>query len=105
MSFDINVEGLLMPNKAFSPFVFAGAGLNASNYFKQSDIKTQMGFGLEYIVTESIGVKLFTDYNYVFSDLVDGKESETPKSNFNLLKPEDMSFNNNNLFNIFRKAA
>ena len=33
-----------------------------------------MGFGLEYIVTESIGVKLFTDYNYVFSDLVDGKE-------------------------------
>jgi len=74
MSFDINVEGLLMPNKPFSPFVFAGIGLNASNYFKQSDIKTQMGFGLEYIVTESIGVKLFTDYNYVFSDLVDGKE-------------------------------
>ncbi len=33
-------------------------------------------------------------------DLVDGKESETPKSNFNLLKPEDMSFNNNNLFKL-----
>lgn len=74
MSFDINVEGLLMPNKPFSPFVFAGVGLNASNYFKQSDIKTQMGFGIEYIVTRRLGLKLFTDYNYVFSDLVDGKE-------------------------------
>ena len=74
MSFDINVEGLLMPDKPFSPFVFAGAGLNASNYFKQSDMKTQFGLGIEYIVTDGVGIKLFTDYNYVFSDLVDGKE-------------------------------
>lgn len=74
MSFDINAEGLLMPDKPFSPFVFAGFGLNASNYFKQSDIKSQVGFGLEYIVSEGLGVKLFTDYNLVFSDLVDGRE-------------------------------
>jgi curli production assembly/transport component CsgG len=74
MSFDINAEGLLLPDKPFSPFVFAGVGLNASNYFEQSDVKSQIGFGLEYIVAEGIGVKLFTDYNHVFSDLVDGRE-------------------------------
>ena len=74
MSFDINAEGLLLPDKPLTPFVFAGFGLNASNYFKQSDIKSQMGFGLEYIVSKDIGVKLFTDYNLVFSDLVDGRE-------------------------------
>ena len=74
MSFDLNVEGTLMPDNQFTPFVFGGFGLNASNYFKQTDLKVQGGFGVEYLVLEGIGLKLFTDYNYVLSDVVDGKE-------------------------------
>ena len=74
MSFDLNVEGMLMPNSPLTPYAFAGFGLNASNYFKQTDPKSQIGFGLEYIIQENLGLKLFADYNYVFSDLVDGRD-------------------------------
>jgi curli production assembly/transport component CsgG len=72
MSFDLNLEYLVLPNKEFSPFIFVGGGLNASNYFKQTTSKTQVGIGLEYLISESIGVKVFSDYNYVFSDELDG---------------------------------
>ncbi|MFD2824170.1 Curli production assembly/transport component CsgG [Lacinutrix iliipiscaria] len=74
MSFDLNVEGMLFPNKPFTPYAYAGFGFNASNYFKQTDSKSQAGLGLEYMVNQGIGIKLFSDYNYVFSDLVDGIE-------------------------------
>jgi hypothetical protein len=72
MSFDLNLEGLLMPHKKFSPFIFAGGGYNTANYFEQTATKVQAGIGIEYIVTEKVGVKLFSDYNYVFSDELDG---------------------------------
>jgi len=72
MSFDLNVECLLLPHQRFSPFVFAGGGYNASNYFKQTATKFQGGGGIEYIVTDGFGLKLYTDYNYVLSDELDG---------------------------------
>lgn len=74
MSFDINVETTLMPYNRFSPHIYIGGGLNAANYFKQSDPKLQAGVALEYIASDMIGLKIFSDYNHVFSDLVDGKE-------------------------------
>ncbi|MCB0382104.1 MAG: outer membrane beta-barrel protein [Psychroserpens sp.] len=75
MSFDVNLEWTVLPHCRFSPFVFAGAGLNASNHFKETANKFQGGIGLEYIATEKIGVKLYTDYNYVLSDTLDGLEA------------------------------
>ncbi len=72
MSFDLNLESTLFPHHKFSPFIFAGAGYNASNYFKQTAIKYQGGGGIEYILNEGIGIKLYTDYNYVMSDELDG---------------------------------
>ncbi|MBR9846694.1 MAG: porin family protein [Algicola sp.] len=75
MSFDVNLELTVLPHKVFSPFLFAGAGLNASNHFKETANKFQGGIGLEYIVTQKIGVKLYTDYNYVSSDTLDGLEA------------------------------
>ncbi|WP_084205887.1 outer membrane beta-barrel protein [Psychroserpens mesophilus] len=75
MSFDFNLELTVLPHNKFSPFVFAGAGLNASNHFKETANKFQGGAGLEYIVSENIGVKLYTDYNYVLSDTLDGLEA------------------------------
>ncbi|WP_452225987.1 Curli production assembly/transport component CsgG [Lacinutrix cladophorae] len=73
MSFDLNVESTIMPDRFFTPFVFAGAGINASNYFNETGMKIQGGFGIEYIIMEDFGVKLFTDYNHTFSDDLDGK--------------------------------
>jgi hypothetical protein len=72
MSFDLNLESTLLPHNKLSPFVFAGAGYNASNYFKQTAIKFQGGGGIEYIVSNGLGLKLYTDYNYVMSDELDG---------------------------------
>ena len=72
MSFDMNLEFLLMPDRTFSPFVFAGGGLNAANYFERIDSKIQGGVGIEYMVTERIGMKLMADYNYMFVDDIDG---------------------------------
>ncbi|HNQ27440.1 MAG TPA: outer membrane beta-barrel protein [Aquaticitalea sp.] len=72
MSFDFNIGATLMPYYRFSPFVFAGAGYNASNYFKETAFKLQGGGGVEYIVSEGLGIKLYADYNYAMSDELDG---------------------------------
>lgn len=73
MSFDVNLETTLFPYSRFSPYAYIGGGLNAANYFDQTAAKMQGGLGLEYIVTDKIGVKLYSDYNYVYSDELDGR--------------------------------
>lgn len=75
MSFDMNLELTVLPHSKFSPFIFAGAGLNASNHFKETANKFQGGGGVEYIISNQFGVKLYTDYNYVLSDTLDGLEA------------------------------
>ena len=75
MSFDLNLEWLTLPNNRFSPYLFWGIGYNAANYFETTTTKTQVGIGIEYIVTDKIGFTLFSDYNYVFDDTLDGLEA------------------------------
>lgn len=75
MSFDLNLDLTVLPHSRFSPFIFAGVGLNASNHFKETANKFQGGGGVEYIVSNQFGVKLYTDYNYVLSDTLDGLEA------------------------------
>lgn len=67
LSFDFNLEYLLSPFNNVTPYFFAGYGYNAANYFETTGPKVQGGFGLEFIVVERVGVKLFGEYNYVFS--------------------------------------
>jgi len=73
MSFDLNAEILALPHERFSPFVFFGGGVNASNYFEAVDPKVQGGLGLEYVIYEGLSFRVFGDYNHVFSDELDGK--------------------------------
>jgi hypothetical protein len=75
MSFDMNLELYLFPHHSFTPFVFVGGGLNASNFFIRKDSKVQGGGGFELLVTRSVGIKLFAEYNYLFTDDIDGKIS------------------------------
>ncbi|WP_246431464.1 Curli production assembly/transport component CsgG [Winogradskyella flava] len=72
MSFDMNLELLISPYKRFTPYLFAGGGYNAANYFENTSTKVQGGLGFECIVTEGFGIKLFGEYNYFFSDELDG---------------------------------
>jgi len=74
MSFDLNLELYLSPYRTFTPFIYAGGGFLAANYFEQTEMKVQGGVGLEYLFTESIGIKIYGDYNHVFSDSIDGLE-------------------------------
>lgn len=78
MSFDLNLEFLLSPYTKFSPYIFAGGGYNASNYFETTATKAQGGLGFEFIITEGVGLKLFGEYNHILSDDLDGRiEGET----------------------------
>lgn len=76
LSFDLNGEFLFSPFTKFSPFVFAGGGYNASNYFKSTALKIQGGAGFEIIITERIGLKLFGEYNNMLTDELDGLIAE-----------------------------
>ena len=72
MSFDLNFESTLLPHNKLSPFIFAGGGYNASNDFEKTALKFQGGGGVEYIIVEGLGLKLYADYNQVMSDELDG---------------------------------
>jgi curli production assembly/transport component CsgG len=75
MSFDLKAEFSVLPYDDFSPFIYAGGGLNASNYFKEMDPKTEFGIGLEYLVSKKMGLKIYGGHNQVYSDMLDGIES------------------------------
>ena len=78
MSFDMNLEYLFSPYTKISPFLYAGGGYNASNYFESTAMKAQGGVGFEFIIIEGVGVKLFGEYNYMLTDEIDGLiEGET----------------------------
>jgi curli production assembly/transport component CsgG len=80
MSFDFDLEYNLLPYDRFTPFLFGGAGVNASNYFIKIDPKIQFGVGFEYLIKDNIGVYGFGQQNYVFSDEIDnvvaGKQND-----------------------------
>lgn len=67
MSFDFNLEYFMTPFNGVSPFVFAGYGYNADSGFETTGPKVQGGLGVEFMVVEKVGIKLFGEYNYVFS--------------------------------------
>jgi curli production assembly/transport component CsgG len=72
MSFDLNLEYLFSPYEEFSPFIQAGYGYNAANYFESTTTKVQGALGIEYVAINGVGLKLFAEYNYTFSDELDG---------------------------------
>ena len=74
MSFDLNAYIFIRPYKSFTPFLFFGTGITASNYFDDSWHKVQLGIGIEYMLVEYIGLTLSSDYNYQFDDTLDGFE-------------------------------
>ncbi len=72
MSFDLNLEYLMAPYNHFTPFLFVGGGYNAANKFENTSTKVQGGLGLEIIMLEGVGLRFFGEYNYFFSDELDG---------------------------------
>ncbi len=75
MSFDLDFEYVLFPYKEFSPYLYVGPGFNAANYFEASGFKFQTGVGLEYLVSDNLGLKLYADRSFLSDDILDGVEA------------------------------
>jgi len=72
VSIDANVEYTVLPFDKLTPYIYAGGGTNISNNFNNLNPKLQAGIGLEYLVTERIGITGYAENNFVLSDAIDG---------------------------------
>jgi curli biogenesis system outer membrane secretion channel CsgG len=70
-SLDLNLEFLILPHDIFSPYVFVGTGTSFNSDFENISTKIQSGLGLEYLISNNFGVKLYGEYNLNFSDNID----------------------------------
>ena len=64
---DLNAEFILLPKDKFSPYVFAGGGFGMNKDFENFHTKVQYGLGLEYLVSDRIGIKMYGEHNLNFS--------------------------------------
>ncbi|WP_082438664.1 CsgG/HfaB family protein [Nonlabens sp. YIK11] len=70
-STDFNLEFTALPYEKFSPTIYAGPGLNYASNFNVIDFKLQAGVSLEYLISPSMGLKVYGEYNATFSDELD----------------------------------
>lgn len=76
-TFDLNVEYILLPKDKLTPYVFAGGGYGMNKEFENYHTKVQYGAGLEYLVSDRIGIKMYGEHNLNFSDNIDYLERGT----------------------------
>jgi len=72
VSFDINLEYDLLPYEDLTPFVYGGIGTISTVDITNALVKFQFGLGVEYLVSNNIGIKLFGEQNVLLSDELDG---------------------------------
>lgn len=73
---DLNAHLNILPKDDFAPFIYAGTGMltsleNTGEVKKNTYVKFQYGAGLEYFVSNSLGVKVFAEHNITFTDYLD----------------------------------
>ena len=71
ITYDLNLEWIILPRDRFTPFVYAGGGYGMNKDFEEMHSKVQFGLGLEYLASDRIGIKLFAEQNINFSDNID----------------------------------
>jgi curli production assembly/transport component CsgG len=71
LTYDLNLELLLLPRDKFSPYIYGGGGFGMNKKFENTHSKVQFGAGVEYLVSNAIGIKLFGEYDINFSDNID----------------------------------
>lgn len=82
LSFDLNVEAILLPFDKFTPYLFAGSGYSSSSAFENSFMKLQYGAGLEFMAADNIGIKGYAEHNLTDSDNLDYLIKGTKKDSF-----------------------
>ena len=74
-SIDLNAEFTILPYDSFTPYIYSGLGANGGDNFASIDLKFQYGLGLEYLISDQLGINLFGEHNIVFNDELDGVAS------------------------------
>ncbi len=70
-TFDCNAELILLPKDKVTPFLYGGFGVGSNKIFENVHAKVQYGAGLEYLVSNTVGIKVFAEQNVNFSDTID----------------------------------
>ncbi len=68
---NLNVELMILPFEQFSPFINAGIGNVNTDDFNTSLFKLQYGGGIEYLLSDTIGISANASHNLVVSDELD----------------------------------
>ncbi|AXT63111.1 hypothetical protein D1816_23105 [Aquimarina sp. AD10] len=68
---DLNAEITLLPFEKLSPFFFGGFGTVNNDGFSRTFFKLQYGGGVEYLISNNIGVSLTGTHNAVLGDRLD----------------------------------
>lgn len=71
LTFDANTEILFLPKDKLTPYIFGGLGYGTNKTSDNAHFKFQYGLGIEYLVTNNVGFRLFGEHNLTFSDEVD----------------------------------
>lgn len=63
---ELNLEYLFLPKFKFSPFIYVGAG--SFFYPSKTSYKAQLGGGVEFLASKSVGLRALAQYDLGFSD-------------------------------------
>ena len=69
----LNFEYTFLHEEKFTPYFYAGIGTITKTNLEQMHLKFQAGLGLEYLVTNKVGLFVNGEYNMVSSDDLDGQ--------------------------------
>jgi curli biogenesis system outer membrane secretion channel CsgG len=70
---DLNLEANLLPYDKLSPYFYLGAGYNSNSNFTNKYINYLFGGGIEYLATNTVGFRIFSEYHLTNSDNLDYK--------------------------------
>ncbi len=68
---DFNAELTMLPFEKLSPFFFVGTGIVNDDDFEKKLFKFQYGGGIEYLITDKIGVSIGATHNLMLNDELD----------------------------------
>ncbi|WP_103863569.1 CsgG/HfaB family protein [Aquimarina sp. I32.4] len=71
-AFELNTELSLLPFEKLSPFMYGGIGVVNNDDFETTLFKLQYGVGIEYLISDKVGVSVNAVHNLVLSDELDG---------------------------------
>ncbi|GGX33315.1 CsgG/HfaB family protein [Aquimarina muelleri] len=69
---DLNTEISFLPFEKLSPFLYGGVGVVNDDNFDNTSIKFQYGGGIEYLISDKVGISIDATHNLMLNDELDG---------------------------------